>query len=425
MARRTGSSDGCAMRQDQRSASIRNVSCVLGSMWSTSGRRASTMRIATWDHGCPPIDIMVKVLVPSGYAGQFNMPRSSSVHEITPADFIGRQQQLWRPLGGIALWRPGNRADVVHTFNRVPLHRRRSWMVTFEDYLPRTYGRRAKRVSDAARSRLADAACGRIIAMSQWALGIFGSQHESWSGFPDLLGKTEVLYPAIAERVTRPKSYVPGEVLRLVFVGSSWATKGAPVAARLAVLAEREKLPLEIHVVSSLSEGYADDPRRELYDPDKMLITGGPVVYHGALQNDRVHALLERSHILLLPSLGDTFGYSVLEGFAHALPALVSNTNALVEVVHADVNGLVVHLPTNRLGSWTELKKGWEYMDAAYTSMAEQALEQVERVVSGEIDYEELSAGALRQLRDHHDPVRRNRMLDALYTELGSADANA
>jgi len=359
---------------------------------------------------------MATVRTPSGYAGRFNMPTALAAHQIEQIDFIGRQQQLWRPLGGIAVWRPGNSAELVHTFNRIPLHRHRPWMVTFEDNLPRGPGPVPGRFGSMLRHRLVADSCVRIIAMSRWALGLFIDQHKTWSRLPEVLDKTEVLYPALPRRTQSPKTYEPGSTFRAVFVGTDWATKGAPVAGRLARLAQQRGLPVEVHVVSSLRFGYADSPQREVYEADRRLITDGPVHHHGSLPNDAVHELLERSHLLLLPSLGDTFGYSVLEGFAHGLPALVSNTNALPELVRDGVNGCVVKLETNSLNTWTDLKRGWEYTDAAYSTMAEQAATSVESIVNGEVEYERLSAAALQQWAEHHDPTNRDAHLDAIYS---------
>jgi glycosyltransferase involved in cell wall biosynthesis len=233
------------------------------------------------------------------------------------------------------------------------------------------------------------------------------------------LAKTEVLYPAFDARTDRPKTYSSGDLLRVVFVGTDWATKGGPVAGRVAAACAQRRLPIEVHVVSSLRHGYADDARRELYDRDRRIITDGPVIYHGPLPNHEVHALIGRSHVLMLPSLGDTFGYSVLEGFAHALPALVSSTHALPEIVETGRNGIVVNLPTNDLGSWEHLgRKEWDCIDEAYASMTEQACDALERIVMGEIDYDAMSSRALDQLRLQHAPLARNRRLDEIYTAI-------
>lgn len=361
---------------------------------------------------------MAKVIVPRGYAARFNMPSSSAIHELSPTDFIGRQRNLWRPLGAIAAWRPGTAADVIHTFNCIPIHRSAPWLVTFEAKLPWTLGRGAQAASRLMRFRLAGRSCGRVIAMSKWALGRMIDQHHGWGGLRTLLEKTEVLYPALAPRVTAPRSYEPGKPIRAVFVGHDWATKGAPVLGRLATMTKRSRLPFEAHVVSSLRFGYADDPCRERYEGDRALITDGAVRFHGTLPNEQVHALLDTAHLLFLPSLGDTFGYVVLEAYSHALPAIVSSTNALTEIVENGVSGFHLPLDTDHLNTWVHLKRGWEPINVAYDAMAGGALSIVESLVAGEVDYEALSAGALNRLQSNHNPLTRDARLNALYSSL-------
>jgi glycosyltransferase involved in cell wall biosynthesis len=231
-----------------------------------------------------------------------------------------------------------------------------------------------------------------------------------------VLDKTEIVYPALAARSRIPRKYKPGDSLRAVFIGKDWATKGAPVAARLARRADADGLPLEVHVVSTLRFGFADDSRRHLYDADRRLITNGPVRFHGALPNEAVHELLADSHLLLLPTLGDTFGYSVLEGFAHGLPAVVSSTCALPEIVRDGDNGYLLKIEQDGNGRWSALKQGWEATTAAYDTMAEQAFGFVTNILTGAIDYEALSDGAIRQLARAHDPRTRDARLSAIYS---------
>jgi glycosyltransferase involved in cell wall biosynthesis len=367
------------------------------------------------------MEFVAQVVVPTGYARQFNMPAGSDAHEIIPTDFIGRQRKIWKPLLGVALWRPGAHADVIHTFNRIPIHVRRPWMVTFEEVLPRTFGPRGDLLSNLLRRRLVSSSCHRIIAMSVWARDLFAQQHHDWTSLEQALAKTEVVYPALAVRSSTPRTYRLGDVLRAVFVGADWATKGAPVAGRLAKLASDRGLPLEVHVVSALRFAYADDARLHLYDADKALITDGPVTFHGSIPNDDVHRLLANSHLLLLPTLGDTFGYSVLEGFAHGLPAIVSSTCALPEVVRDGDNGQLLKVEQDALGRWVGLKQGWEVTNSTYDSMAGQALEFITSIVTGETDYEALSAGAIQQLKREHDVTARDKRLNDMYSSAGAA----
>jgi glycosyltransferase involved in cell wall biosynthesis len=73
------------------------------------------------------------------------------------------------------------------------------------------------------------------------------------------------------------------------------------------------------------------------------------------LEHERVLAELESAHIGLLPTLVDTFGYSVLESFALGIPVVTTNVNALPEFVDDSV-GWLIELPLSPTGYWSGLE---------------------------------------------------------------------
>lgn len=359
------------------------------------------------------------VLVPTGYASTFNMARVSR-HEMVRTNLVGRQRRLWRPLEAIAVWRPGIRFDVLHSFNRIPLLPTRPWMVSFEDFLPRTGGSRGADILRATlRERLVDSDCRHIIAISHYALGVFRRQCDGWANGEGALGKTRVMWPNLPARARHPKRYRPGERLDAVFVARDWGFRGGVAAVRLAEQARHLRLPLHLHVVSTLRAGYADDPDRTRYWQDLRRLDACNVTHHVELTNDAVHALLARSHLALLPTVADTFGFVILEALANAVPALVSNVGALPELIQDGVNGRVVSIATDDFHDWVHVrKKSWEYLDPTFSAMARAATDFVEELVTGRIDYERLSAGALQRVVEHHDPFAAAAVLDRLYDDM-------
>ncbi len=144
-----------------------------------------------------------RVLLPTGYTMDFNMPRRAGGVEIVRAPFIGRQRRIWRPTQAIALWRPGSRCDVVHTFNTIPLTRR-PWLVTFESLLPRTIGRHEAQLRVLLRRRLLRPNCVRIVAMSEFAQRELKWQCGDWPRGEAALSKCEVLLPNVWPATERP-----------------------------------------------------------------------------------------------------------------------------------------------------------------------------------------------------------------------------
>lgn len=127
----------------------------------------------------------MRVAVQSGYASRFNVRCGVEGLEMEPTRLMGRQQDHWRPLGGVSVLRPGHGRGVTHSFNRIPVGRRRPWLVTFEDYPPRAPGKRGHIVGEVLRRELLREQCLRINAMSRFALRTFCKGNDGWSGLCD------------------------------------------------------------------------------------------------------------------------------------------------------------------------------------------------------------------------------------------------
>lgn len=241
--------------------------------------------------------------------------------------------------------------------------------------------------------------------------------------FPELdaaLAKTEIVYPSVPLQATEPKTYAGGP-LRVLFVGNDFAQKGGVAAVRLAKMARKEGVEVEVDVVSALRYGrqvFADCPDRGVYDADLELLKAPNVRYHGSLPNSDVLKLMAASHFLLLTSLDDTFGFSVIEAMSVGTPALVSNVCALPELVSHGENGAVVELPLDRYRKWHCLEvRGWGGLDFTYRLLAEKTYCFLKQVMDNPSSYEELSAGAIRRIKDNHDADKVGARLDAIYEE--------
>ena len=66
------------------------------------------------------------------------------------------------------------------------------------------------------------------------------------------------------------------------------------------------------------------------------------VTFTGRLSDDDLVAVLERSHLLAMPSQYEGFGIAYVEGMAFGLPALASTAGGAAELVTDRVNGLLV-----------------------------------------------------------------------------------
>jgi glycosyltransferase involved in cell wall biosynthesis len=363
---------------------------------------------------------MARVLTASNnYGNAFTTPRTPAQHTVLRRSFPAQLRRLWRPLDAVAIWDPRERWDLMHSFNKVPLTSK-PFLVTYESALPRTYGRGYQLARDLLRERLVGDNCRGVIALSEYARRRTRELNAGWPRLSVLEAKTQIIHPNLPLLRSEPKPLPRGQ-LELLFVGRQWARKGGIVAARIAAKARQRGLPVRVTIVSTLAYGasvYTDDPDPTKYQADLRLLDAPNVTVYDKLPNADILRRMEASTFTLLPTVNDTYGFSVLEGFSVGTPTIASRTGALPEVVHDGVNGYLLDLPTDGVGDWSYLhERSWAHLDAAYESMAEQALARIESFLNAPETYETLSAGALAQIRDHHEAAVVGARLEALYAE--------
>lgn len=364
------------------------------------------------------------ILQPARYPSIFNGPRHGR-HRILRTPFLPlhKVSAAWQ---GLLLYPPQLRAyDLIHSVNRIPLARK-PFVITFESHLPRVFGAEGSLADRLQRRRLLSEDCRAIIAMSDWAKGMFMAQHAGDPDLPALLRKLRVIHPnvEVADDV-RLEPACHDRPLRIVFVGNHFARKGGVVAVRLARLALERGIPLEVDIVSKLDVGggiWTDPEDASLFAPDLDLLGLPNVRLHSRLPNAEVVTLLRDADFSLLTTLSDTFGFSVLESFSVATPAVVTSLNALPEMVSDRVNGLVVPMEADRNNEWRHLGRRhepgyWRLVDDAYDRMAERTLDGLLPYIRDRARLGPLRAAAHRTALERFDARAADRRFDALYDQ--------
>jgi glycosyltransferase involved in cell wall biosynthesis len=362
-----------------------------------------------------------------------NLPRQSRHKLIQSSPFpAGRYPiaKLCPPLKNVAAWRPPLQGyDLVHTFNEIPCTYR-PWIITFEQKIPGSL----QGFGQVLKHCLARDNCRRLIAMSDYAKLKMARGLDGSPLLQGILDKTEVIHPSFPARVATAKSWSNPDRLELVFIGRHFARKGGIVALRVAEKAHKLGLPVTVHLVSTLplqlsSTDHLDADR---YNVDLELLTLPNVEFHGSLNNQSVVELLERCHFQLLATLHDSYGYSLIEGFSIATPAIATNICALPELLTHGVNGYQLKLDLDESRQWKQWQHGedrksddyWQVLDRTYDELANQTIQYLtefqDRSDKG-THYEQLSVGSLHQAQTVHSSEITGRRLDDLYEELIAA----
>lgn len=385
---------------------------------------------------------MAKILLTSDFKmSKFNTPHQSR-HQLIYSKELGHPwNKGFKFIPGIetfVIQMPRQQDyQMIHSFCKIP-YTQKPWVVTFEQLLPRPYGGSSNIFFRLARERLALDNCKRIIAMSNYAKNKFIELNKDWNLLDKTLEKLCIIPPNLPLSNSEAKTYTSGEPLQLIFVGSHFARKGGIVALRVAEKLQRRGIPNVVHLVSKLIYGakvYTDHTDSKRYEKDLKLLKLPNVVLYDQMSNREVLNLLSRSHFQIMPTLDDTYGFSIIEGFSVATPAITTNVCALPEIVDHGQNGYLLELPLNETKNWSyrdfyfESKdkasqsrrssdEYWEILDNTYEVLSEKAVEFITKIIDQPEKYQKLSQGAISQARNVHDSQKANELLDNLYSEI-------
>jgi len=348
------------------------------------------------------------------------------------ATFVRRK---WTPLRNLVQWAdafailPEPDFDIVHAVNAVPILTRRPYVLTFEDYLPRTpEDRYVGWLERALQRALLSDRCVGLVAISEYALRQFRWQARAFAGREALEAKLQLLYPAIAPRRAQPKRGFGGDGVRLAFVAHDFLHKGGPALLDAHESLRAAGVPVRTTVVSTLRwapDGYIGPPDAAYAQAQHARLATTPgVTHHLGLPNDEALKTMAEADFLVFPTLHDTFGYVSLEAMAAGTPVLATATCAQPEVVEHGVGGFLLDLDNeDRLGRWAWSYRTAEpgYMDAYRATMASLGDQITAHVASvweaGPGRYRELSAGALARVHDRFGQERMRVALEQLYEQ--------
>jgi glycosyltransferase involved in cell wall biosynthesis len=361
----------------------------------------------------------LNILAPTRDPWTFNGPRCSrhamERRNFLPMNWISKRFEattVFNPL-------PPRSFDLIHAYNRIPLGRT-PFIIGFESHLPRAFGLEGTSYYDYLRRMLAGPRCRAIIAISEHARRIFRRSHEGSASAEQLLDKLKLRYPSLNIPDFRDSMDDQSmEPLKIAFVGNHFGRKGGCVAVRLAEMALHRNFPLLVEIVSSLEAGgdiWTDPASRSFFDRYFALLELPNVIWHRSMDHLQVNELMRRSHLSLLTTLGDTFGFSAIESMANWTPVIATRQCALPEFIRHDENGVLLDLETTDIGEWIHLAspvRGSQRFEAIFT-------EEIERLAQAAFDHVVRLASEPGLLREMRRRARETavRMFDARATDV-------
>jgi glycosyltransferase involved in cell wall biosynthesis len=240
---------------------------------------------------------------------------------------------------------PWSKAQLFHFFNTVS-YGSIPWITTFETTLPR-WGENSNSIS--GNRLLAKPACKKLIALSDCAAQMQQSHLMELDAnlAEEIVPKILVKLPPQKPLIQTIEGKQLGKELTFTIVGAEFFRKGG--AEVLEVFSElwKKGATMRLNIVSSLQYGdYATKTSiQDLQNAQKLIAKYAAFIkLHQRLPNAQVLELLKASHVGLLPTYADSFGYSVLEAQAAGCPVITTDIRALPEI-NNEQKGWMIQVP--------------------------------------------------------------------------------
>ena len=264
------------------------------------------------------------------------------MHKITGKGY----HSFWKGL----YYNPLDAKTPCHFFNTINLGSN-PCKVYFETRIPRL-ANAPKLLYDIATKKMASDNCKEIIALSQCAYNIQLDYIEK--NYPKYL---EVIKRKLSVKLPPQKLFIKDytEKLldnnRLIFtiVGSDFFRKGGLEALKVFEVLIPSNNELFLNIVSTMDFGdYATKTTESDLELAQKIIAKFPnnIKQYKRLKNDDVLELFKKSHVGLLPTWADSFGYSTLEAQACGCPVITTDIRALPEINNNEI-GWVIKVPKN------------------------------------------------------------------------------
>ncbi|MBL4624213.1 MAG: glycosyltransferase [Flavobacteriales bacterium] len=305
-----------------------------------------------------------------------------------------------------------NNCDLLHYFNGINLTQN-PWITSFETILPRL-----QNFSSLGLRRLQSSSCKQLIAISQCAYKLQSDHlHSVAPNLHDsIMNKALVLHPPQKTIINSIEEKPYSKILTFTLIGADFFRKGGLEIVEAFDYLLEKKYELNLNIVSTMQYGdYASQSTKHDLEKALKIIEKHPNSIHryNKLPNKEVITLLEKSHVGLLLTYADTYGYSVLEAQACGCAVISTNIRALPEINSSDV-GYVIEVPKNEMGNGM-LNSSKERATFS-VKIKENLIEILSKISDNHADVIKKGSLSLDRIKKHHNPIMHAKELQKVYT---------
>lgn len=303
--------------------------------------------------------------------------------------------------------------DLIHSYNRCILNKK-SWVVDFEHAQSFAFKPEfMKPVSWLFLKKLFQSnCCKRLLPWSEFAKQSFLKSVKSVNN-QKITDKITVLSPAI--RVDqRERTKKESENMRMIFVGSDFKRKGGNILLNVM----KKVKDVDVTIISTLQDCTPDEKglimKKVQNDPHVNLIQGIP-------REELLRKVYAENDVLILPTLSETFGYSILEAMSKSLAVVSTNIGAIPEMVESEKNGFLIHTPQELIDYNAQYPydhlKNFTLSKVQVQEMEHDLIKKIEEIRDNKKLLTTMKRRSLRIVEDKFTFKKRNRLLKEVYEE--------
>ncbi len=324
------------------------------------------------------------------------------------------------------VWKPIKKNEgIIHVFNSVFIGKN-NWVCTIEHMYPACYylmrENKYEKYCHKLKMHILKPNCKALLPLSEYSKDVIISklsQYYNEEEMEIIKNKIKVLHPPQKILTTKEsvhKKYAKLEKLKICFVGRDFWRKGGYVTYKcLSKLNEKYK-NFEFIIISSLGEDNAAYCHHTK-DMNEVLQNSDFVRWYKELPNEAVLEIIKECHVGVLPTYGDTYGFSVLEMQAAGCPVISCNNFALSEI-NTNETGWIIDIKSiveligndyfdTKIAIHTE-KYLFECMEKIFIDLFEN-IELTQKVC------EQKAIESMKRIEAFHNPVNYGEKLNEIY----------
>ncbi len=308
-----------------------------------------------------------------------------------------------------------NNVRMFHFFNSVAITNK-PWVVTFENEIPRPYLKSKYLVK-----RLTNKSCKKIIAFCDRAKTI---EIYLLDEYPDLKSQIQekliVLQPGQPLHIQSIAEKDYSQPVTFTFVGVDFFRKGGMEILKATQKLIAEGFDFKLNIVSQLKKGEWKDEHVMPADIEnaKELIQkyNNVITHYFSLPSQEIMELFKRSHVGLLPSYGETYGYVVLEAQACGCAVITPNMPPFQEFNNNQF-GWLIDVPLKERNGTLDSDLSGENLQLFQAALYNGLYSAMKEAIENKTLLKEKAALALEHIKNDHSPEKKAELLEQIYMD--------